>query len=203
MLRIFAYIGGWLRSVPADSVVAPIIGNFAFRRLRAAATVKIVESKTPIPIDFNTDDLVAIYLYTHQQLHTYHYKSLNQVLRGLGHRKRKELLILAAALETALRKLPPYEGFLSRETGFDQAELNKHRVGAIVTYPAFTSTSKKPKAPLTRAIALEIYGKSGRCIEGFSRFPAEEEVLFLPGTQFQVLHVTRRNGKINIVLEEM
>lgn len=142
----------------------------------------------PLPTGFSNDDLVAVYWYTHQKLRKLTYKSLNAVLWGQYRPARKELLEMSAHLTVALEKLPPFTGACWRTTRFDVTQGWPHPASGTVQYPAFTSTSRKKRGmPDWGGSYIRIDGISGRYIGGISRFPDEEEVLFLPGTVFNVL----------------
>jgi hypothetical protein len=198
-----AYLRSWFHPIPKHNQVAAIIGRFGYRKLLVQGRARLTRSQQKVPFDFTDDDIVLVYLYTHQTLRHYHYKSLNKVLRGLDHPKRDELLRLAGLVSTSLRKLPPHVGFTSRVTYLDRASLDEHRLGTTVTYLGFTSSSKLAWTPKRGQIQLTIYGKTGRYIGGMSRFPHEEEVLYCPGTKFRIVQADTTFGIMKFVMEEV
>jgi len=186
-----------------SSPVAAIIGVFNYYKLLGLAHFKVWNSGQKIPAGFDSDDRVLVYLYTHQRLRTYHYKSLNSVLRGEYHPCSAELLSLANLLNQALSKLPPLPGTFSRVTYLDLNALLHHPVGAVVRYDAFTSTSLRQMPVRGHSVRYTIYGTTGRHIANFSRFPLEEEVLFLAGTSFLVLQVDVKPDITHLIMEEL
>ena len=165
-----------------------LVGRDKYRELLATATQRILVTGEPLPRGFSNDDLVAVYWYTHQKLRKLTYKSLNAVLWGQYRPARKELLEMCAHLVVALEKLPTFVGPCWRTAKFDVTKGCPHPTGGVVQYPAFTSTSRKKRGvPDWGGSYIRVEGVTGRYIGGISRFPDEEEVLFLPGTAFNVL----------------
>lgn len=91
-------------------------------------------------------------------------------------------------LDSALTKLPKYEGTVYRNLGFDDvggadaltAFLAEHQVGDAVNYDAFTSTSTEANGyPIegNHRVHLVIEGKNGRNVAGYGN-NMESEVLF-------------------------
>jgi hypothetical protein len=95
------------------------------------------------------------------------------------------------ALNRALDKLPPYSGPVVRGTDLPADVLARYQPDAIITEPAFLSTSMEPAVAQSSAfsgnVEFRILSKTGRDISSFSLFPSEREVLFPNGTQFYVL----------------
>ena len=173
--------------IPASSELAQIIGGKNYRKLCAHARGQAWKNKAMVPASFTTDDKVVVYLYTHQTLKDYHYKSINAVLRGLPHIKEAELLKIAAMLESALQKLPAHPAECHRLTYLDTRSLAAHGAGSCPAYPAFTSSGLQKWKAKSGQVRIVIHGKTGRYIAKFSRFPDEQEVLYLPNTNFLVL----------------
>lgn len=186
-----------------SSPVARIIGTANYYKLLAYARVRVWNSGQAIPPNFDNDDRVLIYLYTHQTLHIYHYKSINSVLRGEYHPDSAELLNLAHLLRKALLKLPPLPGMFTRVSYLSLTILLGHQAGEVVCYPSFTSTSLKRMPVSNHSVRYTIIGRTGRHIAKFSRFPKEEEVLFPSGTSFRVLQVDREPDITHIIMEEV
>jgi len=105
----------------------------------------------------------------------------------LASRENQEVAILNAALAGA----KPYRtGPVRRRSLLPEEVLAQHQVGGIVTYDAFTSTSKTSNwidGKKGQHTFLIYPGVKGVDVQTVSRFPAEEEVLFQAGTRFKVL----------------
>ncbi len=95
------------------------------------------------------------------------------------------------ALNRALEKLPPYEGLVVRGSDIPPEMLARYRPGEVITEHAFLSTSLNPAVARSSAFAgnveFRIVSLTGRDISSFSRFSAEQEVLFPSGTKFYVV----------------
>ncbi len=203
LARFWSWTLSWLPARRPVNPVQRLIGASAYQDLLTHARKAIVSSKAALPAGFGDDDLVLVYLYTHQELRTYHYRNINAVLRGAWHPKKKQLLALASLLSDALRKMPPFVGQSVRIMQMDAATAAQHQVGHVVCYKAFTSSGDTHWTPAPGQVRLTIAGKSGRFIGDLSRFPHEREVLFLPGTRFRVLAANSIAGTIHYVLEEL
>ena len=155
-----------------------------------------------IPAAFQDDEIVLVFLYTHQELEVFHYYNINYVLRGGRHPEELRIKALAALLETALSKLPAFAGPSIRIMNMDASTKRDHVPGKIVTYKPFMSSGQIDWKPTPPQVRLFLMGKTGRYIGGMSRFPDEREVLFLPRTVFKVLSATPNAGTIDYVLEE-
>eukprot|EP00698_Gefionella_okellyi_P018236 TRINITY_DN5444_c0_g2_i1.p1 TRINITY_DN5444_c0_g2~~TRINITY_DN5444_c0_g2_i1.p1 ORF type:complete len:128 (-),score=18.93 TRINITY_DN5444_c0_g2_i1:218-601(-) len=72
--------------------------------------------------------------------------------------------------------------------------LKAIKMGLVWTWAAFSSTSVAPAAAdkfsKGSSFTFTIHGLTGRDISGFSQFPGEKEVLFVPGTMMRVLEIT-------------
>jgi len=129
------------------------------------------------------------------------YTGLNFMLinRALWEAKRPEGAVpldgKIAAAESALRKgldrLPTYRAAPVKRYGrLPEGVLSEHQEGAIVTYDAYTSTSRKQDWTWGDGSTHRflIYGgRNGKDVTAFSKNPIEEEVLFVAGTRFKVL----------------
>lgn len=106
---------------------------------------------------------------------------------------------LVTNLDKALDKMPVYDKLTYRNIQFDlagQEEYNRfiaqHKVGAVVNYPAYTSTSKSFDGYTfdedTKNVAsMIIKGKNGRNIATHG-LESEAEVLFKRNSKFEVLN---------------
>lgn len=113
--------------------------------------------------------------------------ALNDALRtGVGLTKRQKKL--ADLLDSALKVLPAYQGIVHRSLDSSMIPdvssfLEQHEPGALITYPAFTSSSVDIYDK-TMDIQLIIQSKNGRDIRTYN--PKEQEILFPRGSKFMV-----------------
>lgn len=134
--------------------------------------------------NLTNEELLAIYGYT-----DFAYYSLNSHLHGGS--LDWENTMLDNALRSGLSKLPNYEGACYRRTTWSYDA----REGETITFNSYTSFTSDQKV-LDRYEGNTYFiirqgSTSGRDISGFSKNPDEMEVLFLPGTIFEVIRVTR------------
>ena len=110
------------------------------------------------------------------------YKPINSALRNGEYRVEVDDII------EDLLTLEPFEGITYR--GMSKEVFKKSLKGKVFSDKAFLSTSKLRVEALAFGgedrVLLRIEGRSGRSVEEISSYPDEEEVLFLPGTKFQV-----------------
>lgn len=110
-------------------------------------------------------------------------------------------------LDSALEKMPRYTGEVTRCIEILINEeiikfLTIHEPNKIVTYPAYTSTSKGELYNPTANIILKIKSKSGRDISNFGL--EESEVICKRNCQFKVLDVyLDKDERIYLELEEI
>ncbi len=142
--------------------------------------------KNPEIKDIPTEDLVAIKAYTSED----YYEGLNTPLRTKNEAslKRKESHIVCAV--SGLNQLPVYKGIVFRGRDLTTLEAEGYKPGEIVREQAFTSTSYTKNAAFKKNTEFVIYSETGRKIDFLSLHPHEKEVLFKPGTKFEVLEVT-------------
>lgn len=112
--------------------------------------------------------------------------------------EQKELL---EYLDAALKKIPVYKGTVYRSLDGDmipdlEAFWAKHRVGAKISYPAYTSAGTEIY-DASMAIQMIIRGKRGRDLRVYN--PGEMEILFERGSTFQITNI---DGNI-IYMEEV
>lgn len=97
----------------------------------------------------------------------------------------------ARAVTSGLNQLRPYEGSVGRGIQINdpaelQAAVDRYRPGETVQERAFVSTDTRASFPGN--VQFDIYSRTGRDISELSRYAGTEaEVLFPPGTKFQVL----------------
>ncbi|MGK5088031.1 hypothetical protein WDW86_10780 [Bdellovibrionota bacterium FG-2] len=129
------------------------------------------------------------------------YLRLNQGIRD-GGEARKQIEPYLKVLNQGLRKLPKYvtenpegppqyaptskdTGPVRRGTTLPPGVLQDHKVGEVVTYPSYTSTSLEFGFPSIHRFIIS--SKCGRNIEDLASVASEREVLFLPGARFKIL----------------
>ena len=129
----------------------------------------------------NTDDIAAIEAYMTSNI-AY---SMNYQLRN-GIALSPELEEVKRSIDTALAKLPDYEGIVYRSLSKDEIDnieafYQEHKIGRLVTYDAYTSASKEVYDD-TMPIQFIIKSKRGKNISDINEL--EKEILFNRGTTF-------------------
>ncbi|MCK3654234.1 hypothetical protein A4G19_10580 [Pasteurellaceae bacterium Macca] len=116
------------------------------------------------------------------------YEKINQALlkNKLSPLQRKYV----NQLESALRKMPNYEGTSYRRTKLSKKEIARYVKGENVVEPAFISTTQLEE-PLNHKgnVKFIITGKSGKQIERISLSKGEKEVLYPTGKKFKIKNV--------------
>ncbi len=129
------------------------------------------------------------------------YRKLNVALRDQDPVLLSQFRIYIKTLNSALDKIKNYEGFVKRGAGTNRARFDDHQVGAVVTYPSYTSTSiGNGFGGVARYV---IYSKTCKYIAPFSVASSEEEVLCKPGTQFKVVYREDKKTIIHLMMEEI
>ncbi len=136
----------------------------------------------------------AIRLYTGSS-----YGWINGALRS--QQPAEKARVFRDVLNSALAKLRPYEGTVRRGANLPPERLAQHQVGAVVTYPGYTSTSVGHGFGQRHRFVIR--SKTGRFIDPSSANPGEYEVLFPPGTKFRVLERTENDNRVEFVMEEV
>ena len=108
---------------------------------------------------------------------------------------------LISNLDSALRKLPEYHGEAIRSLLFtSREELQKfaieHKIGKVVTYPAFTSASTETGYHENPSIIMKIQSETGRDLREYNK--KEAEILFPRNSAFFIKSVEVDNGVITI-----
>lgn len=119
------------------------------------------------------------------------YKDLNLWLNGsLDIDNQEEMLFngVKALLNQALNRLPVYDGQVTRMLNLTVEQQEQYQIGAIIDFPAFTSTSyaKDVHVGGKKNTRLIIRQHSGRKIDELSEFPSEYEVLIGSPTKYKV-----------------
>jgi hypothetical protein len=127
----------------------------------------------------NSDELGAIIFYIELG-----FNCLNGYLRDKK-APIPQIDYLVTTLNRALDKLPSYEGYVVRGSNLPDDIKAKHQVGAVVDYPAFTSSSTLGVG-VFGVQQLMIYSRTGKPIMGFSS-DSESEVLFPSQRKIKIL----------------
>jgi len=129
------------------------------------------------------------------------YKKLNRNL--IDNKKLTDAQkLLSTNVDKALDHLPTYSGDTYRGIKFFESDASRFgrfwnmQPGDKVSFPAFTSTTINPTVAQDLAIdaadsvIFTIKSKSGKIIDGLSKFAYEKEVLYKRGSTFRVLATT-------------
>lgn len=115
--------------------------------------------------------------------------------------------MMVSNLDSALEKIPKYEGDLSRSLYFGDDEmvsefLSQFIVGKDVTFLEYISTTNSPELhnPDGEVQIFIRNAKNGRNLSGINE--RESEVLYERGSKFDVVNVVEHDGKHYILLEE-
>jgi hypothetical protein len=140
------------------------------------------------------EEIAAVYLYGDGKL------NYNWV-RALRSGEVKEIQKYEAeikVLSSALNKLPPYKGTVSRKAALLAKDLKRYQPGDTIIESGFTSTTfdrydptelvtpMRGSNPKLNSVIFKIKSKTGKSIQELTRYN-ENEVLFPPGTKFKVV----------------
>ncbi|WP_218715845.1 ADP-ribosyltransferase [Nocardia sp. No.11] len=168
-------------------------------------TTKLVEKLKAAPKSkLSQKDIDAIGDYTEEDLGPLGYKQLNAALREGNADATQQAKI--NDIDTALSKLPNYDGVVYRGTDLPADVIAKYKPGEVITEDAFVSTSRNSSGSFPGNVQFEIASKTGKDIEQYSRIPNaadEAEVLFRPGSKFYVVdNYVDSSGKTIIKMAE-
>lgn len=194
----------WLTGLFAERPLERILGKQDYSEQLANAKKHARLNKAKLPKGLSREEQLAIFLYTTEAIPGFGYKQLNDLMRGKPVERAAELKEWGGLLEAALQKLPCHDGECSRDMPMHDHVLALHAPGSIVQYSGFTSASVYERTPHRyRALAKIKSSRSGRLVGALSRYPAEEELIFLPGAQFRVLSLVEELTHFVIELEEV
>lgn len=178
------------------------LGQERYERIRVGAETSIAETSTTRR-RLSQAELVALHGYTTEVAHDgpSMYQRINGALRRANAGELRKLDPFIGTLRSAIEKLPLYRGFVERRTTLPENVLSQLEEGGRFGDPAFLSTSIGQTA-FQGPHVLIIGSRSGRRISGYSRFPAEDEVIFLPGHPFRVTKVWREGSQVTIYLKD-
>lgn len=130
---------------------------------------------------------------------------INEKLRN-GTKLNKTEKKLCDNLDSALKKAPRYTGNLTRSLQFYNDDdlnefLDKHQVGKIVEYPAYTSTTYANRYNDTSNVEIHIMNsKNGADISMMNL--EESEVLYRRNSKFIITRITKEENLWHIYMEE-
>lgn len=188
------------RAAPADtapSSAAPMSMADAVGSSKAqqwAATGRANAASKGVDVSHLSDDQVAaIHGYTTNEGYT----QLNPALRGQTP-MTPETQAFSTHLTDGMDQLPPYDGLSTRGSSPPQSVIDQYQPGATVSDAAPKSTATDPNKAFSGSLIEKVQGTSGRDISAFSNYD-EAEVLYKPGTQFEVLDRVDQPGGSTVV----
>lgn len=109
-------------------------------------------------------------------------------------------------IDSALVKLPNYEGDLNRSLTFEYDDDAKAYFGSFVEgkgyiSPQYLSTTKQEM--YNDSGEVQIYIQNAKSGKDLGELGIEEEVLYPIGSEFKVIYKTQRDGKYWVLLEEV
>ncbi|URA06987.1 morphogenesis protein [Xanthomonas phage Elanor] len=152
--------------------------------------------------ELTVEEAAAVRAYTGST-----YRALNGALRNGEYSSNTYLQAYVDAAQHGLAKMPKHVGLSSRGMSFSESQLKSmlstYKKGAVVEDAAFVSSSYGDKAAFGGNVYMKINGKTGVNVSQYSQYQGEREVLFMPGTRFQVDSVEQQNGKYIITMTEV
>ena len=150
--------------------------------------------------ELSKDEKYAINKYIGFDSYTY-----NEKLRNNIDLTKEEEKILNN-LDSALSKMPKYEGNVTRSVSVSSNDidyfLKNYKVGSIVKHKAYTSTTKGDIYNPDARVQMNIVSKNGRDITKYNK--EEQEILFIRNSKFKVKKVdTNDDFYVRIELEEI
>lgn len=107
-------------------------------------------------------------------------------------------------LDVTLNKMQEYRGNVRRSLQLNKEELKgfleEHKIGSIVNYKAYTSTTAGSRYNDLSNIELYIKSKTGRDLRRFNK--EEAEILFKRDTRFKIKSIEKINEVYYIKMEE-
>lgn len=164
--------------------------------------------KTKSEFSLTDVELKALFIYTADGAQILNPFTQSKFCAVDGFKHHSNMQTISLVLKSALDKMPPYEGVVYRHDDFNGYTdfLDIHKVGEIVHYSSFLSSSKFVDRYPEGRVQLTIQSKSGRDMSwiSYSKFypENEEEVLFPPITKFLVIDRYEKDGRIFITLLE-
>lgn len=130
-------------------------------------------------------ELVAIRAYTGND-----YWTVNKALRTSDVSQLINMQGFIRSASSGLNKLPNFEGITKRGVSQPpdryQKSVEYYAPGKHVIEKAFVSTTSLPQPTFGLNVKFTIHSKYGKDIHEISEIPSENEVLFVPGSEFIV-----------------
>lgn len=211
--------GQWTRSGGGGSVVAENYNTIDATKVASIVRERVFTASGVAAGDpeslLSDQDIASVVAYTQVS-----YVDVNESLRRdslfdpdgrIG--SMDNLRDFEVDLNSALGKLPDYEGVVHRGAGFitrsgaqEAFDQYSSKIGGTVSEKAFVSTSKSPEASREGQIRFVINSKTGKDVSRISlKGTAEEEVLFRSGSKFKVIaaKVIREGREYLVEMEEV
>ena len=149
-------------------------------------------------------EAAGVYVYTTEESR-WSYHETNDALYEENKAEIKRLKPLIDATNDGIRKFPAFDGeMLYRGTTVPEKDARLLKVGKVVTWRGFTSTTGDPNKVFGGKHLFHIIPHGGaNNIRSISRYPGEDEFLYPAGTKFKVLKQEERRGRIFFLLEEV
>jgi hypothetical protein len=157
-----------------------------------------------IPIE----DLVAVIGYTADATEDYptpDYWAINKALRAQDSEILAEFAPYIRCASSGLNQLEAFVGTVFRGTTLPPEILAVYVAGQSMKERAFTSTSVDILPEFKGNTEFVIASMRGRPVWTLSEFPNEKEVVFVPGTRFQVVNVStdERAQQTTVMMQEL
>jgi hypothetical protein len=185
------------RSTPEDR--ANFKNNYAgYADDEAFVKAKVAASPADSPLrNIPTEDLVAVRGYTGDE----YYSEMNKALRTGDPAELAKYDAHIRVTTSGLNQLPTTAGEFYRgmniPSGSVDGVVGKYEPGQVVTEPHFLSTGNA----FSGNVQYTVQSTTGHDVSFLSHYPHESEVLFPPGSQFQVnskIEPTPGNVQINM-----
>ncbi|MDO6410132.1 ADP-ribosyltransferase domain-containing protein [Pantoea phytobeneficialis] len=183
--------------VSSKMTLADAVGKAKADEWTSAGRMNALKNNPKLSEKLSDDQIGALYGYTTNEGYT----ALNPALRGQTS-LTPELEAFASHATDGLSQLPAYEGSSFRGiSSLPEDVLANNQIGNVVSDGAFMSTSSGE--PFSGNILIKVDGVSGRDISFLSEYPHEAEVLYPPGTQFNVVNRVDGSGKTLLGYKEL
>ncbi|CAF1425090.1 unnamed protein product [Rotaria sordida] len=159
----------------------------------------------PSDHDLSKDEAAALYLYTMEMSdETAVYRLLNQTLRAEDRSTVRPWFSYLKLLDSAAAKLPKFKGTVWRGVNKDVSHTFKK--GQKLTWWSVSSCSTSVdvissflgNAPQSTLFNIDCI--NGKSIAAYTCYPAEDEVILMPGTTFEVVaNPLHHHGGLHII----
>ena len=124
-------------------------------------------------------------------------------------RNNKELTTeeskLVFNLDTALNKLPKYEGLVRRSLELNEKDLqvflNEYTINNTITYASYTSMTCGKRYNDNSNVELYVYSQNGKNMLKYNN--DEQEILYKRNSKFKIKEIELKNNIYHILLEEI